>query len=159
VYASEIEKPYIQGEKMILRITPEAITKAVASLPPEVPEEVKKAFKNRLENPPKGPVDKVITPGEEYPFCGGILVIDTAGHTPGHLSFYHKSSKTLIAGDALIVRDGQLYPADPNYNLDIETSYESIKSLLAFDIEKVICYHGGLFEGNVKERLEEIVNS
>lgn len=156
VYASEIEKPYIQGEKMILRITPESITKAVESLPVEVTEEFKTAFKHRLENPPSGKVDYTIKNQEELQFCGGIIVIDTAGHTPGHLSFYHKETKTLVAGDALIVIDGQLYPSNPNFTLDIETSITSIASLLAYDIEKVICYHGGLYEGNVHERLREI---
>ncbi|WP_369700052.1 hypothetical protein [Bacillus sp. AFS041924] len=60
VYASEIEKPYIQGEKLLVKITPESIAKAVSSLPADATDEFKKAFKNRLENPPKGKVDHVI---------------------------------------------------------------------------------------------------
>ncbi|AIE60278.1 MBL fold metallo-hydrolase [Bacillus methanolicus] len=157
VYASAIEKPFIQGEKMILKITPEAISKALESLPPEIPEDFRNAFKFRLENPPKAKVDHVISGGEELPFCGGIIVIDTPGHTPGHLSFYHKASKTLIAGDALIVKNRKLYPSDPKYTLDIEKSIKSIELLSTFEIEKIICYHGGLFDDNVHERLLEII--
>ncbi|MDR7000120.1 MBL fold metallo-hydrolase [Neobacillus niacini] len=157
VYASEIEKTFIQGEKMILRITPESITKALESLPPEVPEDFRRAFKFRLENPPKAKVDHVMEAGQELPVCGGVIAIDTAGHTPGHLSFYHKASKTLIAGDALIVKEGQLYPADPKYTLDNDTAIKSLDNLLSYDIEKVICYHGGLFAGNVHDRLQEIL--
>jgi glyoxylase-like metal-dependent hydrolase (beta-lactamase superfamily II) len=157
VYASAVERPFIQGEKMILKITPESIAKAVESLPPEVPEDFRRAFKHRLENPPKAKVDHVINGGEELPFCGGILVIDTAGHTPGHLSFYHKASKTLIAGDALVVTDGQLNPPDPRYAHNLDQAMKSIESLLTLDIESVICYHGGLYKGNVHERLLEIV--
>ncbi|MDQ6597572.1 MBL fold metallo-hydrolase [Bacillus salipaludis] len=157
VYASELEKPFIQGEKMILRITPESITKALESLPPEVPEDFRRAFKSRLENPPKAKVDHVIEGGQELPYCGGVIAIDTAGHTPGHLSFYHQASKTLIAGDALIVQEGQLYPADPKYALDNEMAIKSLDNLLSYDIEKVICYHGGLFAGNFRERLLEIL--
>ncbi|MED3562638.1 MBL fold metallo-hydrolase [Bacillus xiapuensis] len=159
VYASAIEKPFIQGEKMILRITPESIEKALESLPPEVPEDFRRAFKFRLENPPKAKVDHVIEGGHELPNCGGVIAIDTAGHTPGHLSFYHKASKTLIAGDALIVKEGQLYQADPKYTLDNETAMKSLENLLHYDIEKVICYHGGLFAGNVHERLLEILKA
>lgn len=157
VYASEIEKPYIQGEKLLIKITPEKIAKAVASLPADTSEEFRKAFKNRLENPPKGKVNHVVTPGNDLPICGGITVIDTAGHTPGHISFYHKESKTLVAGDALMIENGQLNPSNPQYTFDIEQSLKSIEALLTLDIEKVICYHGGLFEGNIKERLSEIL--
>ncbi|PGM51050.1 MBL fold metallo-hydrolase [Bacillus sp. AFS053548] len=157
VYASEIEKPYIQGEKLLIKITPEKIAKAVASLPADTTDEFRKAFKNRLENPPKGKVNHIVTPGNDLAICGGIIVIDTAGHTPGHISFYHKESKTLVAGDALMIENGQLNPSNPQYTYNIEQSIKSLESLLSFDIEKVICYHGGLFEGNVKERLIEII--
>ncbi|MGG2027764.1 MBL fold metallo-hydrolase [Gottfriedia sp. S16(2024)] len=157
VYASEIEKPYIQGEKLLIKITPEKIANAVAALPADTTDEFRKAFKNRLENPPKGKVDHIVTPGNDLAICGGITVIDTAGHTPGHISFYHKESKTLVAGDALMIENGQLNPSNPGYTYDIEQSIKSLEAILSFDIEKVICYHGGLFEGNVKERLSEII--
>ncbi|SFC34225.1 MBL fold metallo-hydrolase [Bacillus sp. UNCCL81] len=157
VYASEIEKPYIQGEKLLIKITPEKIAKAVASLPADTTDDFRKAFKNRLENPPKGKVNHIVTPGNDLTICGGITVIDTAGHTPGHISFYHKESKTLVAGDALIIENDQLNPSNPQYTYDIEQSIKSLEALLSFDIEKVICYHGGLFEGNIKERLSEII--
>lgn len=157
VYASAVEKPFIQGEKMILKITPEAISKALELLPPEIPEDFRKAFKFRLENPPKAKVDYVFNGGEELPFCGGIIVINTPGHTPGHVSFYHKASKTLIAGDALIVNGEKLLPSDPKHTLDVEKSLKSIELITTFEIEKVICYHGGLFDDNVHERLLEMI--
>lgn len=88
--------------------------------------------------------------------CGGIVVIDTPGHTPGHVSLYHEPSRTLIAGDALVVRDSQLWGADPETTLDRTTAQASIAKLSEFDIESVICYHGGLFSDNVMERLAEL---
>jgi len=48
-------------------------------------------------------VDMVLTDGEELAYCGGIIVIHTPGHTPGHICLYHKESKTLIVGDGLNV--------------------------------------------------------
>jgi len=33
-------------------------------------------------------VDKTLEDGEELPFCGGITVIHTPGHTPGHICLY-----------------------------------------------------------------------
>jgi glyoxylase-like metal-dependent hydrolase (beta-lactamase superfamily II) len=156
VLASEVEKPYIQGQKMLLKLTPEAIAQAVNSLPDEVPEQWRKAFKATLENPPKAPVDRTIADSEELPYCGGVIVINTPGHTPGHISLYHKQSKTLIAGDAMVVENGQLQKPDPNYSSDINEAVESLKKLSSFDIETVICYHGGVFKGKATERIAEL---
>ena len=36
-----------------------------------------------------------------FDWCGGLEVIETPGHMPGHISLYLKDSKTLICGDAL----------------------------------------------------------
>ncbi|MGZ4164245.1 MAG: MBL fold metallo-hydrolase, partial [Tumebacillaceae bacterium] len=111
-----------------------------------------------LQNPPKAPVDRTVVDGEELPYCGGIIVINTPGHTPGHISLYHKASKTLIAGDALIVEDGQFKISDPRYTFDVEESIRSAKKLTAYDIETVICYHGGIYRENVNQRIAELAN-
>lgn len=124
--------------------------------PQDVPEEWRRAFKAVLENPPKDTVDTVIHNGEELPYCGGIAVIATPGHTPGHLSLYHRLSKTLIAGDALIVENGELYRPDPTLCFDPDTAVQSLKELTRFEIQRVICFHGGLYEEKVNERIAEL---
>ncbi|MCK9911855.1 hypothetical protein MXD81_22055, partial [Microbacteriaceae bacterium K1510] len=73
-----------------------------------LPEEVRQKALELCENPPKAKVDRVLTDGEELPYCGGIRVIFTPGHTPGHISLYLQQSKTLVAADAMIVWDGVL---------------------------------------------------
>jgi glyoxylase-like metal-dependent hydrolase (beta-lactamase superfamily II) len=149
------EKPYVQGDRRLLRFTDEAIAN-VDRLPDHVPESFKKELKNLMLNPPRAVVDRTITDGERLSWCGGIVVIETPGHTPGHISLYHEPSRTLIAGDALIVRDGQLYGADPGTTLDRSVAQTSIAKLTTYDIETVICYHGGMFRDHVMERLSEI---
>jgi glyoxylase-like metal-dependent hydrolase (beta-lactamase superfamily II) len=156
VLANEVEKPYIQGEKKLLKITPETIAKAMASLPDQVPAEWRKAFKAVLENPPKSEVNKTVVDGENLPFCGGITIINTPGHTPGHISLYHKRSKTLIAADAMIVVDGQLLRPDPEHTHDMDLAIQSLKKLTQYDIETVICYHGGLYKDRVNQRILEL---
>jgi glyoxylase-like metal-dependent hydrolase (beta-lactamase superfamily II) len=156
VLANELEKPYIQGDKKILKLTPEAIAQIDSIIPANVPEEWRKAFKAVLENPPKAQVDKTVADGEELPHCGGITVINTPGHTPGHISLYHKPSKTLIAGDALIVAEGQLYGPVAEQSIDIELAMKSLAKLSHYDIESVICYHGGLYKGNANQRIAEL---
>lgn len=51
VLAHPIEQPYIEGERMLLKHTPEAIAAAEAMLPPHVPEEWRRAFLHRLAHP------------------------------------------------------------------------------------------------------------
>ncbi|MFD0697020.1 MBL fold metallo-hydrolase [Paenibacillus sp. GCM10027628] len=156
VLANEIEKPYIQGEKMLIKVTPQAIDKAVASLPDHVSPEWRSAFRKTLENPPQAPVDRILKEGQELAISGGIVVIDTPGHTPGHISLYHKNSKTLIAADALIVKDGQLFGPYPPYCVDYDLALASLHKFREFDIETVICYHGGLYRDQVNKRIAEI---
>jgi len=152
VLANEFEKRYIEGGERLMRVTDEALAQLDA-----MPEAWRKAVIPTLLNPPKGRVDRLLNDGEVLPACGGLVVIDTPGHTPGHLSLYHRPSKTLIAGDALVVVDGQLHGPDPAHALDLDEANRSISKFLAFDIAQVICYHGGLFQGDVNARLSEIV--
>ncbi|OZB99072.1 MBL fold metallo-hydrolase [Paenibacillus sp. XY044] len=156
VMSSQDEKPYIQGEKRLIKITPEAIERAKAALPPEVPAEWRNAFISTLENPPRSPVDTIIHEGEELPICGGIVVIGTPGHTPGHISLYHRPTRTLIAADALRVVDGELHGPDPSATVDMPLAKLSIAQLAAYDIASVICYHGGRYDGPVLQRLTEL---
>ncbi|TCZ69017.1 MBL fold metallo-hydrolase [Paenibacillus albiflavus] len=152
VFAQALEKPYIQGEKRFLRITDETLVQIGAW-----PEERRIPFLRMLDNPPKGPVSRVIAGGEELPFCGGIVVIDTPGHTPGHLSFYHKPTKTLIAGDAMVVTDAELYGPEPAAAIDLPLALQSLKAFEQFDIETVVCYHGGVYRNGANVRIAQLV--
>ncbi|SEN67744.1 MBL fold metallo-hydrolase [Lihuaxuella thermophila] len=156
VLSHPLEQPYIQGEQRLLKLSPEAVTQAIESLPEDVPEEWRKAFQAVLENPPHAKVDQTVTDGDELPYCGGIIIIHTPGHTPGHINLYHKQSKTLIAGDALAVEEGRLVGPDPRYTLDMNLAVKSLKKLTRYDIETVICYHGGLYQKNTNRRIEEL---
>ncbi|HEU5141131.1 MAG TPA: MBL fold metallo-hydrolase [Bacillales bacterium] len=149
------EKPFIEGEKQLLKVTPEAIAQ-IDTMLKDVPAEWREGLKKVLKNPPSAPVDRTIAGKDELPFCSGITVIDTPGHVPGHISLYLKESKTLIAGDAMVVRDGQLYGPDPEQTLDMDMAIKSIGNLKPYDIQTVICYHGGLYEGQANERIAEL---
>jgi glyoxylase-like metal-dependent hydrolase (beta-lactamase superfamily II) len=90
------------------------------------------------------------------PYCGGLQVIFTPGHAPGHICLYLKESKTLIAGDAMICSEGNLRGPVQQTTLDMDEALQSLNKLASFEIEQVICYHGGLYQGNVNERIAEI---
>lgn len=77
---------------------------------------------------------------------------------PGHISIYIKDSKTLIAGDALVVEDDKLTIANPQYTLDIISAKNSIKKLLNYEIDKIVCYHGGVYTKDIKKSLQNIIS-
>jgi glyoxylase-like metal-dependent hydrolase (beta-lactamase superfamily II) len=129
VYAHELTKPYIQGEKPLIKT---GITV------------------------PETQVDYTISDGQELPFCGGISVIFTPGHTPDHISLYHHSTKTLITGDALTADQGQLQYPNEKYTLDTEQAKQSISRFLDYEIDKVICFHGGVCSEQIMERLSAL---
>lgn len=55
--------------------------------------------------------ERIIYPGETLPILGGLKVLDSKGHTPGHLSFYQSERRLLFAGDSIIKRSGIPSPA------------------------------------------------
>lgn len=87
---------------------------------------------------------------------GPARVIETPGHTPGHVSIYLPDEKLLIAGDALGLYGDRLDKPQPEVTMDQETAIDSIDALSALEIDRVLCYHGGP-TGQGSARLEEIV--
>jgi glyoxylase-like metal-dependent hydrolase (beta-lactamase superfamily II) len=47
-------------------------------------------------------VDGTFTEGDVLPVAGGLQVLHTPGHSPGHCSFLHEPSGVLVTGDALV---------------------------------------------------------
>ena len=148
------EKPYIQGDIPLIKSNSAFAKQAAASMP----ENLRDKFLSIFNNPPKANVDKTVADGEVLPFCGGIRVIYTPGHTPGHICLYHIPSKTLIAGDELNIEDdGKLHGPRPRAAADIETANRSLAKLLDYDVSTVVCYHGGVSSDNVNARIAELV--
>lgn len=158
ILAHEKEKPYIETELPPIRMT--QMEGQLKTLPEERRQQMTELYESLKANYKKlkAGVDITLEGGEELPYCGGITVVYTPGHTPGHISLYHKPSKTLIAGDMLNVEGGVLVLA-PRFTLTDKEQYgKSLKKLTMYDIEKVICYHGGLYEDNPNKRITELIS-
>lgn len=150
VTAHEHEAPYIDGSKKSLRL--EQAESTLCSLPEEA-KPYAKQFIRSLQSVEAAPVHWQVTDGELLPWCGGIRIVATPGHTPGHISLYLPAEKTMIAGDAVVIEDGKLNLANPRYTLHMDDAVRSVQRLLDYDIRQLICYHGGVFQGNVKKAL------
>jgi glyoxylase-like metal-dependent hydrolase (beta-lactamase superfamily II) len=154
IYAHSVERPYIEGDKPLIKMTPERIARMTAQLP----EEARRRMEAVLLHPPKAKVTRTVADGDHLPLFGGIDVIFTPGHTPGHISLYHRSSKTLIVGDAAVSQDGTVQGPNPQATPDMPTALESLKKFANFDIDKAIFYHGGLCDSRINEQFRQIPN-
>jgi len=155
VLCQEEERPYIEGQKPLVKMNQERLSKMLGS----VPEEQRQQMEALFANPPKASVTKVVADGEVLPYCGGITVIFTPGHTPGHICLYLNQSKILVSGDALVAADGELRGPNPQSAYDMETAMKSLKKLTQYDIETVICYHGGVYRDDANTRLAELASA
>jgi glyoxylase-like metal-dependent hydrolase (beta-lactamase superfamily II) len=152
VLAHAEDVPYIEGRLPLIKTTPKAMEPMLQKLPDSVRQDALRL----LENPPKVKVDRTVEDGERLTMYGGVRIIHTPGHSAGHICLYLEQSKTLVAADALMIVHGKLHGPVPQTSLDIEQAFGSLKKLLELDIERIICYHGGMLEENCKEQLAEL---
>ena len=149
VYAHAGDVPYIQGERPLIKLDIKRMESRLAALPAERRAQALKL----LSSPPKVRVDHVLQGGEELPFHGGITVIPTPGHTPGHVSYLFKAQALLVAGDALRVENGSLIGPSPMATPDMRRAVASLRNLLPYRIDSILCYHGGLARQDIPARL------
>jgi glyoxylase-like metal-dependent hydrolase (beta-lactamase superfamily II) len=156
VLCSEKQAPYITGKEKSLRL---AQLEQNHKLLNETEKVENQKFMDLIVSVQKVAKVTTVKDGEVLPLCGGVQIIDTSGHMPGHISVYIPSEKTLIAGDALGVQNGDLCIANPQFVLDMKTAVRSIEKISHLDIEKVICYHGGAYDKDVKAKFKQILNT
>ncbi|WP_271814044.1 MBL fold metallo-hydrolase [Clostridium beijerinckii] len=153
VLALEEDAPYIDGSKKSLRL------QQAESIYDSLSENEKVEadyFHKMLQSVESCNVDIKLKDRDYFDYCGGIEIIATPGHMPGHISIYHKESKSLITGDALVVENGELVIAVPQYTLDMKEAQNSVKKFLDYDIERIICYHGGIFENEISDAIKRV---
>lgn len=73
---------------------------------------------------------------------GGLTIVTTPGHTPGHISVLDASAGILVTGDALNGADGGVAGPNPRFTTDMETANQSVRKLAGFDYEIALFGHG-----------------
>ncbi len=140
LYAHKEEAPYLDGRKTPVKLA--AMEANMASLPDQQ-QVFFKAFRAGFENR-RMVIDRPVQQGDNLPICGGVQIVHTPGHTPGHICLYIPLAKLLIAGDALNIHEGKLTGPAAQHTLDMPLALESIGRLKQLDVEKVVTYHGGV---------------
>lgn len=69
-------------------------------------------------------------------------IIETPGHTPGHISVLEPTGGVLVAGDALNGADGGVVGANPDFSEDMSLANASIEKLAGFDYQVILFGHG-----------------
>lgn len=152
VYSSSIEAPYVSGEQKSLRL--QQSEDVFETLPLEYRTWALE-FQNSLKAIRRISVDHMLDVDTAYD--ENINIVHTPGHTPGHISLYIPAIKTLIANDALVIENGELEIANPQYTLDINQAIASIKKLSSLEINTLYCYHGGMVADHILEKLQKLL--
>ncbi len=87
-------------------------------------------------------VDEILTEGQLLPVLGGLQVLATPGHTPGHISLFSPSTGVLFVGDSIISRDGSLVGSIPANTWDAEQAAASVRKQAALGARVVCSGHG-----------------
>lgn len=140
VMASAEQAEYINGHKRWLRLQEE--DRQYLALPPEKRIPSSRVRAAQYVNFLPARVDSILEGEMHLPLCGGIDIIPTPWHMPGHISVYVPSERTLISGDAINTFDGRI-GITPHLNLNGDCTGDGLLCLAQLEVERVCGYHGG----------------
>ena len=95
--------------------------------------------------------------GDELPVLGGLRVVHTPGHTPGHVSFLSPSRRLLFAGDAAGSLLGRVGLPLGAYTEDMAWARRSIAALAELDFDVACFGHGPSIRGAANARFRSLV--
>jgi glyoxylase-like metal-dependent hydrolase (beta-lactamase superfamily II) len=71
-----------------------------------------------------------------------LEIIETPGHTPGHISVLDPVAGILVAGDAINGAGGGVIGPNPDFTEDMALANASVAKLAGFDYEVILFGHG-----------------
>jgi glyoxylase-like metal-dependent hydrolase (beta-lactamase superfamily II) len=104
------------------------------------------------------PVDTILQDGDELSILGGLRVIHTAGHTPGHIALYLPERGVVIGGDALQQRAGRLIPPARAFTADWPQALRSIHRLAALEFDTLALSHFPPLRGRACEEVRRLAS-
>jgi glyoxylase-like metal-dependent hydrolase (beta-lactamase superfamily II) len=134
VWCHALEKPVIEGKQPIPR-RPTGIRPPDMKITPT-------------------PVSRTLNENEMLPILGGLQVIFTPGHAPGHISFWQPERRMLITGDVIFYMLNRMTQPFAPLTVDAEENKRSIKKLVALKPESLLFGHGNPIVGGASVQLE-----
>jgi glyoxylase-like metal-dependent hydrolase (beta-lactamase superfamily II) len=87
-------------------------------------------------------VDEVVADGQILPVLGGLRVIDTSGHTPGHISLFAPSVGVLFCGDSMVTDKEGIHGSRIGLTWDDARAREAERKQAALGARIVCSGHG-----------------
>jgi hydroxyacylglutathione hydrolase len=108
------------------------------------------------------PVARTLAEGDSL--AAGFTVLDTPGHSPGHVSFWREADRTLICGDVffnmhLLTTIPGLHQPPALFTPDPAENRRSERKLAALEPDAVGFGHGPVLRADAAQRLREFVES
>ena len=108
---------------------------------------------NRLPGGGFAPVDvgQELTEGQEIPVAGGLQVLHTPGHTPGHVSLLHPKSGVLVTGDSLFNWRSRITWSFASWCTDAALAKRTAGRFADLDFDLVAFTHGPEIRNSARE--------
>jgi glyoxylase-like metal-dependent hydrolase (beta-lactamase superfamily II) len=87
-------------------------------------------------------IDEIVTDGEVLPILGGLRVLDTPGHSPGHISLFAAQAGVLFCGDSMVGTDRGLRGSRPQMTWNPHLAAEAVARQAALKPRIVCPGHG-----------------
>ncbi|MEV4543939.1 MBL fold metallo-hydrolase [Micromonospora echinaurantiaca] len=97
-------------------------------------------------------VAQPLADGDVLPVGGGLRVVHTPGHSPGHVSLLHEPTRVLITGDALFNVAGVRWPVKL-FCTDFRMTQRTAHVLGELDYDVAAFTHGPEITDNARERV------
>jgi len=137
--AHEEEAPYIDGRKTPIKLA--ARLEQYDSLPADQRERCDS--QKEFYGSQKIVITETVNDGTILSICGGVEIVHTPGHTPGHIMLYLRESRIMVCGDGANIADGKLAGPNPVHTYDIPLALLSLEKMKSYDIHGIVAYHGG----------------
>ncbi len=86
--------------------------------------------------------------------AGGLRVIHTPGHSPGHVSFLHEPTRTLVTGDSMFNFCFRGLTLSPRFLCsDFALTQQTAHRLGELDYDVAAFTHGAEMTDNARERI------
>jgi len=115
---------------------------------------------DRLSRPGKDfaavPVEHEMSDGEVLPIAGGVRVVHTPGHSPGHVSLLHEPTGVLVTGDAIFNVLGLRWPIKA-FCTDFRMTQQTAHRLAELDYEVAAFTHGAELRRRPREAIRSFL--
>jgi glyoxylase-like metal-dependent hydrolase (beta-lactamase superfamily II) len=145
VMVSAIDRPVTEGKEFIPRPAKETLSPLSRLM--VAPEALAKGTS----------VDREIGEGDILPeVLGGLQVIFTPGHSPGHVSFWQPEKRILFCGDVMMRLPWGMSLPITTYTYDMAENKRSIQKLARLNPEVVCFGHGVPLTQNASETVQKL---